>query len=197
MIENLDFESEIYFEKLKPVAILTNTLNENLMEVGNRLYADRKFKKHILSKPATIKRLLDFSPKVKEEFAQFNTSLDPVEGLNLRKAIEHLQENYAYKMILVEAGASTVVPCYSESHRVSTRKVPKIDYLCDGNPIDTIYLAIYEGDLYEGVNSEGEAEPSPFIGQPFLNMSWLLSQYNLLEVGEPIKDVANFDGVCR
>lgn len=117
------------------------------MHVGNRLYQDKKYKKHILSKPADIKRLLDFSPQVKDEFSQFNTSLDPVEGLNLRKAITYLQEEYKYEMILLEAGASTTVPCYSETHRVNTRKVPKIDHLCDGNPIDTLYLAIFEGEL--------------------------------------------------
>jgi len=48
------------------------------------------YKKHIISKPADIKRLLDFSPQVKDDFAQFNTTLDPVEGLNLRKAITYL-----------------------------------------------------------------------------------------------------------
>jgi len=38
LIKTFDFDSKIYFEKPKPVAILTNTLNENLMEVGNPLF---------------------------------------------------------------------------------------------------------------------------------------------------------------
>ena len=74
-------------------------------------------------------------------------NIDTVEDLNLRKAIAHLQEQYKYKLILVEAGASTVVPCYSETHRINTRKKPELDYICDGNPIDTLLLTIYDGKL--------------------------------------------------
>jgi len=86
-------------------------------------------------------------------------------------------------MILLEAGASTTIPCYSETHRVNTRKVPPIDYLCDGNPIDTLYLSIFEGQIMDD-NTEDDPENS-YIGQPFANLNWIRSQYNLVHAEDP------------
>ena len=67
----------------------------------------------------------------------------------MRKGLKHLQERYKYEMILVECGSSTVVPCYSETHQVSTRKSPPIDYICDGNPIDTLVLSLFIGKMVD------------------------------------------------
>lgn len=128
-----------------------------------------------------------------EEFARHNTSLDPVSDLNLRTGLDYLQRQYGYEMILVEAGASTTVPGYSQTHKVNSRKTPMIDHKCDGNPIDTLYLAIFEGELMESGSNGGDGH----IGQPFLQMDWLVSQYNLVHSGEPSRDVYNFNGVCR
>lgn len=61
-------------------------------------------------------------------------------------------------MILLEAGASTTIPCYSETHSVNSRKTPAIDYLCDGNPIDTLYLGIFEGEMPLSVTDEATGE---------------------------------------
>ena len=71
-------------------------------------------------------------------------------------------------MILLEAGASTTTPTYSETHQVNSRKAPAIDYLCDGNPIDSLYLSIFEGEILEGTDTS-------WVGQPFLHMDWLTS----------------------
>lgn len=90
VIKAMGFDPKIYFEKEKPVAILTNTLNANLMEVGNRLYADTHFKKHILTKPQTLERLTEFDPEAVAEFARHNTSLDPVSDINLRTGLDYL-----------------------------------------------------------------------------------------------------------
>ena len=146
-VKTMGFDPKIYFEKPKPVAVLTNTLNANLMQVGNRLYADKNYKKHILTKPQSFERFKEFDQSALAEFSKFNTSVSSVEGLNLRKGIEYLQQEYGYEFILVEAGASTTVPCYSETQAVNARKTPRIDHKCDGNPIDTLYLAIFEGQL--------------------------------------------------
>jgi len=97
-----------------------------------------------------------------------------VKNLNLRKGISHLQNNYNYEMILLEAGASTTVPCYSETHNLSTRKAPPIDFTCDGNPIDTLYLSIFEGSLHDIGNDQApENADTSYIGGPFINMHWL------------------------
>lgn len=144
-IKQIGFDPKVFFEKPKPVAVMTNQISENLMRVGNSLYQDRKFRKHLLTKPSVLKRVLEHSPSLRQEFAEGNATLDPVEHLNLRKALEHLQEEYSYEMILVEAGASTTVPCYSETLKINERKAPPIDHTCDGNPIDTLYLGIFEG----------------------------------------------------
>ena len=74
-------------------------------------------------------------------------TIDSVDSLDLRKAIEHLQETYGYEMLLIESGSSTTVPCYSETLNVASKKAPLIDYKCDGNPIDTIFLSVFEGQL--------------------------------------------------
>ena len=105
-------------------------------------------------------------------------------------------------MILLEAGASTTIPCYSEEYKVNSRKAPAIDYTCDGNPIDTLFLSIFEGELLQEEDIDREKigpdySIDKFIGQSFVNMTWLMSQYNLIHVEEPDDQVYNFKGVCR
>ena len=97
-------------------------------------------------------------------------------------------------MILIEAGCSTTVPCYSETHNLGNRKSPAIDFKCDGNPIDTLYLAIFDGKLPG--DSSDETSETGFIGNPFVNLDWLMSQYNLIHVNEPDTEVYNFLGTC-
>ena len=50
MLKPFEFDPNVYFEQPKPLAVLTNTLNTNLMEAGNKVYADKRFKKHLLTK---------------------------------------------------------------------------------------------------------------------------------------------------
>ena len=87
MIKTMGFDPSIYFEKPKPVAILSNTLNENLIHQGNEIYQDKKYVKHLLTKPAILDRLLEHSEGIRESFGEYNTSLESIEGLNLRKAV--------------------------------------------------------------------------------------------------------------
>ena len=91
-------------------------------------------------------------------------------------------------MILVEAGPSTTVPTYSKTHLVSKEKISKeaLDYKCDGNPIDTLVLSMFVGKLVS----------NDCIGAPFLNFSWLLSQYNMVTTAEDPSLCENFDGTC-
>ena len=86
----MELDPKVYFETPKPLAILTNTLNTNLMEVGNKVYADHKYRKHLLTKTSSYDRFIEHSPGAGDHFSRFNATLDSVEGLNLRKAIEHL-----------------------------------------------------------------------------------------------------------
>ena len=41
-------------------------------------------------------------------------------------------------MLLVEAGASTTLPAYDSKQEF------KVNYTCDGNPIDTLVLSVVE-----------------------------------------------------
>ena len=86
----------------------------------------------------------------------------------MRKGIQHLWERYNYELILVECGSSTAVPCYSETHQINTRKPPPIDFTCDGNPIDTLVLSLFIGQM-------ADEQSLKSIGQPFLNLEWLES----------------------
>lgn len=70
-------------------------------------------------------------------------------------------------MFLIEAGASTTVPCYSKTVKVDGRRPPEINYTCDGNPIDFLCLSIFTGKLPPSAQSS--------IGSPFLNVDWLQS----------------------
>ena len=99
-----------------------------------------------------------------------------IEDLNMRKAIQYLQEEKKHKMILVECGPSTTVPAYSETHQASKLQLSPeaLDYKCDGNPIDTLVLSMFVGKLKDkGV-----------LGYPFLNRSWLSSQYNMVATAD-------------
>ena len=58
IITSMGFDPKIYFEKPKPLAILSNSISENLMQVGNSVYADLKYQKHLLTKSSEAKRLL-------------------------------------------------------------------------------------------------------------------------------------------
>ena len=50
----MQLDPKVYFEKPKPVAVLTNTLTSGMVEKGNTLYSDRKYKKHILVKDTAL-----------------------------------------------------------------------------------------------------------------------------------------------
>ena len=91
-------------------------------------------------------------------------------------------------MILVEAGPSTTVPAYSRTHPVSKQQVPQesLDHVCDGNPIDTLVLSMFVGQLKD----------QSCVGAPFLNMTWLQSQYNLETTAEDGLPCENFNGQC-
>lgn len=39
----------------------------------------------------------------------------------------------------------------------------------------------------DNVEQEESVSETSFIGQPFINMDWLMSQYNLVHVNEPDK----------
>ena len=112
----MQFDPSVYFEQPKPVAVLTNTLTASMMEKGNSLYSNRNFKKHVLVKDQILQRFAQHEPGAVRNFIRGNMTLEGVEGLNLRSALDHLHKEHRYEMILVEAGASTTVPCYSERH---------------------------------------------------------------------------------
>ena len=90
----MGLDPRIYFEKdgVKPVAILTNSqIGPELPEVGNKLYANPRFRKHILTKPSLLAHLQEKTPDIAERYREYNMDVAGIEGLNLRKAIEHLQ----------------------------------------------------------------------------------------------------------
>lgn len=58
LITSMDFDPHVFFERPKPLAVMTNSLSENLLETGNRVYSDRKYKKHLLSKDSVVERFL-------------------------------------------------------------------------------------------------------------------------------------------
>ena len=89
-IHKFKIKPNVFFEKSKPVAILSNSLSENILEHGNALYYDKRYKKHLLSKPTNVERLLEHSPMVEEPWKNHKISLESVPELNLRKAISHL-----------------------------------------------------------------------------------------------------------
>jgi hypothetical protein len=68
-------------------------------------------------------------------------------------------------MILIECGPTTTIPTYSERHQVSKARLSPdaLDYECDGNPIDTLLLTMFNGELLD----------RGCVGKPFLNMAWL------------------------
>lgn len=102
----------------------------------------------MLSSDSTAESFLNQYPGISEDLKQRgNTTIEGVQGLNLRKAIEYLQNQHQYELLLIENGPSTAAPCFSETHDMQTRQAPSIDFTCDGNPIDTLYLAIFEGKL--------------------------------------------------
>ena len=82
------------------------------------------------------------------------------------------------------------MPCYSETHEVSKGVLPQsaVDFKCDGNPIDTLVLSLFVGNL--------SSENQTCIGKPFLNLNWLQSQYNLIMTSEDPLQADNFDGNC-
>lgn len=79
-------------------------------------------------KDTSLKRFEEHEPRAAEVFSRGNMTLEGIEGLNLRRAIDYLRKEYRYEMTLVECGASTTVQCYSETHRLQGRKAPPIDF---------------------------------------------------------------------
>lgn len=176
----LGFDPKVFFEKPKPVCVMTNTLNKQFTD-SNLLYHETKYRKLVLTKPQTLQR-----------FEMLDSQLPPqvemkaIEDLNMRRAIKYLQEQEKHKMILVECGPSTTIPAYSETHQVSKAKVQPevIDHICDGNPIDTLVLSMFVGTLKD----------SRCLGYPFLNRQWLDSQYNLVATAEDAQKCEDFNG---
>ena len=52
----MGFDPEIFFAKQKPLAVLTNTLNKNLLQQGSEVYRDKRFRKHLMVKESTLER---------------------------------------------------------------------------------------------------------------------------------------------
>ena len=93
VIGTIGLKPRVYFEKdgVKPVAIMTNSqIGENLPEVGNQLYANPRFKKHILTKPGLLKHMVEKNPDLLSIYAQHKIDVAGIDGLNLREAIKHL-----------------------------------------------------------------------------------------------------------
>ena len=87
----MQLDPKVYFEKPKPVAVLTNTLTSGMVEKGNALYSDRKYKKHILVKDTALQRFAEHEPGAITDFKRSNLTVEAVKGLNLRSAIDYLQ----------------------------------------------------------------------------------------------------------
>ena len=71
VIRTMGLDPKVYFEKdgVKPVAILTNSqITDNLPQIGNQLYANPRFRKHILTKPSYLSHLIEKTPDVLDRF---------------------------------------------------------------------------------------------------------------------------------
>lgn len=170
VIKSVGLDPRVYFENPKPVAVMTNTVSEALLRAGNRVYADQRFRKHLLTTPAALRQRLG-----REQLSRANCTLDPVEGLDLNKAVAHLRAEYGYEMMLVECGPSTTAPCYG---------------VRGGSPIDTLYLGIFEGELPSDA-------PCGAVGEPFATLQQLRTRYELVHEGAPDPHVHNFAGTFR
>jgi hypothetical protein len=77
-----------------------------------------------------------------DKLSDFSTQIDGIPDLTLRSGIQHLKSNFLKEtekkpsLILVEAGASTTLPAYDSEQEF------KINYSCDGNPVDTLVLSL-------------------------------------------------------
>ena len=61
LVEQLGFDPQVFFEKPKAMAIMTNSLSENLVET-HKVYGDLKYKKHVLSSDTTAESFLSQFP---------------------------------------------------------------------------------------------------------------------------------------
>jgi hypothetical protein len=57
-----------------------------------------------------------------------------IEDLDITKCISYLQEEKKYKLILLETGISTLEDLYNQED-------------INANPIDTLFLSIYRGEV--------------------------------------------------
>ena len=167
-----DLPKTVLTKPEKPVAIMTNTLSPNMCESGNPVLRDMRYKKLLLSTQKIVDKFTEREPAGQSQLEKYNNTLVPFESLNLRKALEYLRKPnpasfHGFNQILVECGPSTTVPAYSESVKVNHAKQPIIDFKCDGNPIDTLVLSMFMGNM--------TAETNPSVGTPFLNIEWLTS----------------------
>jgi hypothetical protein len=162
----------------KPIAIMTNQITEHLLETGSPIYRDVRYRKLLLTERRTYDHLENKHADTVDRLGKHNNVIVPFDGkLTLRTAIKYLQgpnpySTHGFDQVFIENGASTTIPCYSETYNVNSSKAPPIDWTCDGNPIDTLMLSIFSGTLTEKSNA--------CVGLPFLNYKWLLSQYNLV-----------------
>jgi hypothetical protein len=74
-----------------------------------------------------------------DKLSDFSTQIDGIPDLTLRSGIQHLKSNFLKEtekkpsLILVEA---TTLPAYDSEQEF------KINYSCDGNPVDTLVLSL-------------------------------------------------------
>ena len=91
LVEQMGFDLQVFFDKPKPLAIMTNQLSENLIET-HKAYTDLRYRKHVLSSDTIVDSFLRQFPGINEQFKQrANTTVEGVQGLNLRTAIDYVQ----------------------------------------------------------------------------------------------------------
>ena len=121
----LGFPQEVYYRtnnavKGKPIAILTKDVRLNLhSDTINQVYNSNLFRKHILTRPESLDRFNSWDKTYDMDFEASKITLDGVENLSMDSAIQHLQREYQYKQILVEAGLSTTAPFYKRQIALS------------------------------------------------------------------------------
>ena len=91
LIKQMGFDLSVFFDKPKPLAIMTNQLSKNLIET-HKSYTDLRYRKHVLSIDTIVKSFLCQFPGIDEDFRQrANTTVEGVQSLNLRNAIDYAQ----------------------------------------------------------------------------------------------------------
>ena len=109
---------------------MTNSLSDHMLDNGNFIYRDTRYKKLLLCEQRSYDHFNLRYPDGVKRLEAYNNILVPfADKLSLRKAITYLQKPnpasmHGFEQILIENGASTTVPCYSETHIVNSAKEP-------------------------------------------------------------------------